>query len=297
MSDLRNITVWTACTNASGSPALVKNTIQATEEQIDNGDHYDLAADIVTNGGYVGNFVHFDENEVNPILKAAEQIRPLRPVIINNNVDQYPEVSDNPDGILVSLRDYQCASNEIGDSDSGLKKFIENYEDSACRDENGYWYVERGNVSRPTWQEDLQLKDDRECWLRSLEHDGMSVKIMVSDDCLSVFVYGDDNDQADELGKKPAAGELTVGMDQLEINAVPDVIEFDIKTGEGDLKQYAYITLLGVAVTIKQENEGLVIDVSPEDFSDVVESTYVYYNEIRPEDDEESDDEGANLAP
>lgn len=57
------IQVAVGARNASGQPELVKVIVSCTQQQIDDGDHYDLASDQVSGEGYeVTNFV-FDEKD------------------------------------------------------------------------------------------------------------------------------------------------------------------------------------------------------------------------------------------
>lgn len=52
-----------ACTNSQGTPELVPVVVECTQAEYDEGDHYDAARDHVTENGYEGDFVVFDEND------------------------------------------------------------------------------------------------------------------------------------------------------------------------------------------------------------------------------------------
>ncbi len=67
---LATILVAVACRNASGSADMPVFSIEATEEQIALGEHYDLAESKAEDDGYEGPFVCFDSEE-QPALRAA----------------------------------------------------------------------------------------------------------------------------------------------------------------------------------------------------------------------------------
>jgi len=284
MREIKEVVVWSACKESGGAPTLQKSVVGVTQDDFDLGIHYDLADHAVEDDGYEGPYIHFDHTEVNAISSAANEINPISPVIISNSVDAYPEVLSNPGNIPVSLLDYQLASDEI--NANKLSGLIENYGDKARHDDHGYWYVEQGNVHMPTWIPDCSVVAGRTFFVTSQKHGGLAANISLHDDHLIISVHGKDESHSN----KPSSGDLKIGLDQLNIHAVPDIIQFEFKTGSGDLEQYSYVTFLGIGVTLKQEYEGIVVDVSPDDFSEAIDSTYVYYDEINSHDD--SNDSG-----
>lgn len=52
-----------AGSNANGSPDFFFVMVRATEEQIANGKHYDVAREAAKENGYDGEMVAFDEND------------------------------------------------------------------------------------------------------------------------------------------------------------------------------------------------------------------------------------------
>jgi hypothetical protein len=69
----RSITIVTACMNADGTPDFALTTVDATEEQIENGIHYYFAEAELLEAGYEEPFVHFDEHEAPAFLHPAVQ--------------------------------------------------------------------------------------------------------------------------------------------------------------------------------------------------------------------------------
>lgn len=73
LSDIQTsstIKVVVACRNASGSSDMPVFDVAATQDQIDLGEHYDLAEKMASEAGYEAPFVCFDPQEV-PALKRA----------------------------------------------------------------------------------------------------------------------------------------------------------------------------------------------------------------------------------
>jgi len=48
----RTIRCIIACTNSNGEPELAHTTVNCTEEEIENGEHYDVAKEQVEDQGY-----------------------------------------------------------------------------------------------------------------------------------------------------------------------------------------------------------------------------------------------------
>lgn len=57
------------CTNSNGSPEFYTCTPEVTDEQLENGDHYDLAKESAENNGYEAPMIAFDAAD-----EAAKQL-------------------------------------------------------------------------------------------------------------------------------------------------------------------------------------------------------------------------------
>lgn len=69
--DKRSIVIVTACMNANGTPTFALTTVEATQEQIEDGIHYYLAEAELLEAGYEEPFVHFDSTESPAFLHPA----------------------------------------------------------------------------------------------------------------------------------------------------------------------------------------------------------------------------------
>ena len=58
-----NINCVVACRDSNGSPDLYALRIQCTEDQYENGDHYERAKEAVEENGYEASDIVFDEND------------------------------------------------------------------------------------------------------------------------------------------------------------------------------------------------------------------------------------------
>ena len=65
------------CTNAEGAPEFHSCTPEVTQEQYDNGEHYDLAKENAEDNGYEEPMVAFDENDpaAKQLLKLADWVK------------------------------------------------------------------------------------------------------------------------------------------------------------------------------------------------------------------------------
>lgn len=70
VQNVSTIKIVVACRNASGSSDMPVFDVAATQDQIDLGEHYDLAEKMASEAGYEAPFVCFDPQEV-PALKRA----------------------------------------------------------------------------------------------------------------------------------------------------------------------------------------------------------------------------------
>ena len=67
----RKITVVTACMNANGAPDFGLTEIEVTQQEAENGVHYDLAEAQLLDNGYEEPMVHYDEGEAPAFLHTA----------------------------------------------------------------------------------------------------------------------------------------------------------------------------------------------------------------------------------
>ena len=58
-----NIKCVVACRDSNGAPDLYALRIECTNEQYDNGDHYERAKEAVAENGYEASDIVFDEND------------------------------------------------------------------------------------------------------------------------------------------------------------------------------------------------------------------------------------------
>lgn len=59
----RPITVVTACMSRDGKPDFALNEVEVTHDEYENGVHYDLVEDRLTDAGYEEPYVHYDQTE------------------------------------------------------------------------------------------------------------------------------------------------------------------------------------------------------------------------------------------
>ena len=60
-SGRRPVAVVTACTSAAGLPDFALTRVDVTHPEYEGGVHLDLVAQRLTEAGYQGPFIHFDE--------------------------------------------------------------------------------------------------------------------------------------------------------------------------------------------------------------------------------------------
>lgn len=68
------VVVVAACMRHDGLPTFALTEVEVTQEEADNGRHYDMAEERLMQNGYEEPFVHFADNEAPTFLTAA---RPL----------------------------------------------------------------------------------------------------------------------------------------------------------------------------------------------------------------------------
>jgi len=67
----QKIAVVTACLSADGTPDFAFNEVEVTHDEYENGVHYDLVEDHLTDARYEEPFTHFDEFEAPAFLHPA----------------------------------------------------------------------------------------------------------------------------------------------------------------------------------------------------------------------------------
>lgn len=70
-SGKRTIAVVTACMTSHGMPTFVRNTVEITHDEYENGSHYALAEIRLVAQDYEEPFVHFDQFEAPAFLHPA----------------------------------------------------------------------------------------------------------------------------------------------------------------------------------------------------------------------------------
>lgn len=82
----RTVVVVTACITREGMPEFAWHEIEVTQEEYENGIHYDRADDRLIAAGYEEPFVHFDEFETPAFLHpAARQHLGLPDIIMHED--------------------------------------------------------------------------------------------------------------------------------------------------------------------------------------------------------------------
>jgi hypothetical protein len=88
----RSMTIVSACMRQDGLPAFALTEVQVSQEEVDNGVHFDLAEAQLLRQGYDEPFVHFPEQEAPPFLHDA----------VRRHLRQHLPVSSN--ALLVETR-------------------------------------------------------------------------------------------------------------------------------------------------------------------------------------------------
>ena len=67
----RPVTIVSACMTRNGTPTLLLNQVEVTQDEAENGVHYYLVEAQLLEDGYEEPFVHFDEGEAPAFLHPA----------------------------------------------------------------------------------------------------------------------------------------------------------------------------------------------------------------------------------
>ncbi len=284
-------TLWVACYDAGAANVLKKITLYDVDEQdklnkhhksVENillrAKHHKSAESILLKAGYLGPFVFFEGDGTAALVAAGREISQVKPVVVAIYKDQNPELIDNHNATPISIMDYDAAYSY--DSATNL---MTDYGDSARRDNGGEWYVERGNVPAQSWQGKVHPQNARQFWVSSIKHDGLAVSVTVDDEptgSLTVATYGEDFETGDLT---PVGGELKLSLAEHGIDPVKDPVSFEFEPNAPELDHYAFIGALKFTIVVKQDDEGLVIDVFDKNdnaYADSLASTYVFYDEL-----------------
>lgn len=110
--------MFVSCLNANGSADMFVCEVEATQEQFDNDEHYDLALEQAEQNGYEQPFLCYNEYETNSIARhfATAQSSPVESECIvqefelfdhsNKGESTKGKVSVSSQGITVSLEGY-----------------------------------------------------------------------------------------------------------------------------------------------------------------------------------------------
>ena len=71
---MMNMTVAVACTNATGCSDFFVTQVSVSQEQYEDGIHYDFAKEKAMDKGYEGPFICYDNYEIVNILRVAPDL-------------------------------------------------------------------------------------------------------------------------------------------------------------------------------------------------------------------------------
>jgi hypothetical protein len=92
-SGKRSVTIASACMTSQGSPTFVLQDVQVTEEEYENGIHYAMAEDWLTDAGYEEPFVHFSDAEAPAFLIDALKQQVAQTLSLPDPITDVPEVA------------------------------------------------------------------------------------------------------------------------------------------------------------------------------------------------------------
>jgi len=87
----RRVTIASACMTSQGSPTFVLQDVDVTEEEFENGIHYALAEDWLTDAGFDEPFVHFADEEAPAFLLDALKQQVAQALTIPDPITEPPE--------------------------------------------------------------------------------------------------------------------------------------------------------------------------------------------------------------
>lgn len=90
-SGKRRVTIASACMTAQGSPTFVLQDVQVTAEEFENGLHYAIAEDWLTEAGYDEPSVHFADEEMPAFLLDALKQQVAQALAVPNPITDPPE--------------------------------------------------------------------------------------------------------------------------------------------------------------------------------------------------------------
>jgi hypothetical protein len=92
-SGKRSVTIASACMTSQGSPTFVLQDVEVTEEEYENGIHYAMAEDWLTDSGYEEPFVHFADSEAPAFLIDALKQQVAQTLCLPNPITDSAEVA------------------------------------------------------------------------------------------------------------------------------------------------------------------------------------------------------------
>jgi len=123
-----------------------------------------------------------------------------------------------------------------------------------------HWYVDYGNCTAT------------EFFVDSMSKGGFTIMVAINENGMEAFVF------PPSVADKPAAN---LNLAWADAGVLPDFTQNNPFSWEiSDCTQYGYLTAFGVQLSIKQDDEGLVLDAGPADGSNILASTWVLYQEI-----------------
>ncbi|MBL8792795.1 MAG: hypothetical protein JNM56_02715 [Planctomycetia bacterium] len=87
----RTVTIASACMPRQGTPTFVLQDLQVTTEEYENGLHYALAEDWLTDAGYDEPFVHFADEEMPAFLLDALKQQVAQALSLPDPITEPPE--------------------------------------------------------------------------------------------------------------------------------------------------------------------------------------------------------------
>jgi hypothetical protein len=128
MEKNQNIKMFVSCRNANGSADMFVCVVEVTQDQFDNGEHYDLACDQAEQNGYEQPFLCYDENETKNIARHFAK-------------DKNPSTSSGDVVHAFELFDYSnkgdSTKGKVCVSSHGITVSLEGYSDKGSVDNEG----------------------------------------------------------------------------------------------------------------------------------------------------------------
>jgi hypothetical protein len=120
MKSLHKIIV--ACSNSKGSGDMFVCEVNASEDQVNNGDHYDMAKNLAEDSGYEAPFVCFDHSEHCNVARIVSDLNCPIPFVLHDDAKENSKESSvagsidfGHDGLWFKVSGYSdCSSSDDG---------------------------------------------------------------------------------------------------------------------------------------------------------------------------------------